>query len=51
MYKQPENLLSLLASMYVNETCHLVADSNSLDRQDLRTELAVPELLNNHFGC
>lgn len=50
-YKDPENLLSLLASMYVEPACHLVADSNSLDGQSLRIELAVPELLNNHFGA
>lgn len=50
-YKEPENLLSLLASMYVDATCHLVADSSNLDGTKLRIELAVPELLNNHFGA
>ena len=50
-YKEPENLLSLLASMQLGATCYLVADSNSVDRKELTIELAVPELLNNHFGA
>ena len=50
-YKEPQNLLSLLASMYVEATCHLIADSNSLDGKELRIELAVPGFLNNYFGA
>ena len=50
-YKEAQHLLSLLASMYVDATCHLVADSNDLDGRSLRNELAAPELLNNHFGA
>lgn len=50
-YKEPEALLSLLASMHVGATCYLLADGNELDGRELRVELAVPEFLFNHWGA
>src|SRR5262252_4558876 len=50
-YREPKALISFLNSFYVEPTCHLIADSTALDGKEIRTTLAVPELLNNYCGA
>jgi len=51
MFREIEPLTSFLAAQYVSPTCYLMADSNDLDGKELRIDVAVTELLNNHFGA
>jgi hypothetical protein len=50
-FKAVEPLIALLRSHHVADTCYLVADGNRADGTEIRLELAIPELLQNHWGA
>lgn len=49
--RNKQYLMEYLRSLYVNGTCHFMADGNELDGQNLRLERAVEELLDNCWGA
>lgn len=44
-------LTTVLRSLHVADTCHLVADGNEFDGRELRLERGVAELLANFLGA
>lgn len=48
--RDPSALVAYLKSLYVEPTCHLMADGCEEDGQDMRLERGVASLLGNHWG-